>query len=169
MRLLAHFCMSVSHQGLACAYNHRVDYKRAREILRHARNRAANERDGLPHVGMTLDEAAAKSGLNRATIHSIENIKREPALKPDLESIERLARAYGLTLTALFARVEGVLYPADAEPRAIVPADPVTERVVQTLADLLTRASERASAAERSPPPPPRRSRARRPTSRKKG
>lgn len=97
MRRVAHFCMPVIDKGLRCAHNHTVNFALVREVLRRAR----------ASVGMTLDDAARHSGLNRATIHSIENIKREPALKPELETIERLAVAYGLTLSSFFAQLEG--------------------------------------------------------------
>ncbi len=106
MRLSAHFCMSMADSEFWCAHNAGVDFRLAREVLRRARAQAATEREGVPRFGMTLDEAAEKSGLNRATIHSIENIKREPTLKPDLDTIERLVLAYGLTLSSFFARIE---------------------------------------------------------------
>jgi DNA-binding XRE family transcriptional regulator len=86
----------LSLNDLRCAYNHAVDWLVLRERLRTARERAAVQRNGKLVVGLTLDEAAKQSGLNRATIHSIENVKREPDLKPGLETIEQLGRAYGL-------------------------------------------------------------------------
>jgi transcriptional regulator with XRE-family HTH domain len=148
MRRAAHFCMPVINKELPCAYNHDVDFKLVREGLRRARALAPAERDGIRRVGMTLDEAAEKSGLNRATIHSIENTRREPKLRPEFETIERLARTYGLTLSAFFARIEGVPAPApslaDEGLQPIVPIDQIAERVIQTLAELLARAGERA-------------------------
>jgi transcriptional regulator with XRE-family HTH domain len=91
---------------LQCAYGHIMDFGKLREALRSARERVATERDGRARIGLTLDEAAAASGLNRATIHAIENIRREPQLKPELETIERLTSAYGLTLAAFFAQID---------------------------------------------------------------
>lgn len=82
--------------GLRCAYTPDVNWRLLREGLTRARN-AKN---------LTLDGAAAEASLNRATIHSIENVKREPDLKPELETIERLVAAYGLTLAEFFASLE---------------------------------------------------------------
>lgn len=83
-----------------------VDYLILRESLRQARHHARVDRAGVQRVGMTLDEAAAKSGLNRATIHSIENMSMEPDLKPEFETIERLVVSYGQKLSTFFASVE---------------------------------------------------------------
>lgn len=90
--------MSMTAQQLECAYTHNVDWHKLREGLGAARN-------GL---GWTLDEAATASGLNRATIHSIENVKREPDLKPDLDSIEQLVSAYKSSLPVFFAQISDV-------------------------------------------------------------
>lgn len=81
------------------AYTHRVNWPLLREGLRRARNMK----------GLTLKAASAATALNIATIHSIENVKREPRLKPELETIERLVFAYGLSLTQFFAGLESVL------------------------------------------------------------
>jgi len=96
MRPEAHFYRSNGLNGLACAYTHTVQWHALRTALARARERTA----------LTLDQAAEQSGTNRATIHSIENVKREPTLKPELETIESLASTYGLTLSALFADIE---------------------------------------------------------------
>lgn len=101
--------MSSVHSGLGvvkCAYGHTMDFEKLREALRVARESVPTERKGRTRLGLTLDEAAAASGLNRATIHAIENIRREPHLKPELETIERLTSAYGLTLAAFFAHID---------------------------------------------------------------
>lgn len=86
----------MSLKELPCAYTHTVNFVALRELLRMAREAR----------GYTLDQAAAAAGLNRATIHSIENIKREPGLKPELETIEQLVRAYGRTLSSFFRHLE---------------------------------------------------------------
>jgi len=78
------------------AYTRAVNIKGLREELRLMRKR----------FEWTLDQAAAASGLNRATIHSIENIKREPKLKPELESLESLVNAYGMTLSSFLVKFE---------------------------------------------------------------
>lgn len=100
--------------GLAAPYTFSVDYRTAREVLRRARQRQ--------QPAMSLDAAAKKTGLNRATIHSIENIKREPNLQPELETIERLVVAYGMTLSSFFLQIEGLQNPKvqthDALPSA---------------------------------------------------
>ena len=83
---------------LRCAYSPPVDFLALREELRKLREQS----------DFTLDELAVSSGLNRATIHAIENIKREPDLKPELETVERLVVAMGLTLSEFFARIEGL-------------------------------------------------------------
>jgi transcriptional regulator with XRE-family HTH domain len=93
MRPAAHFYISMQTQGLVCAYTHRVDLKPLREALRRARQGR-----------FTLDELAAKAGLDRATIHSIENVKREPNLQPELATVERLADALGLKLSLQITR-----------------------------------------------------------------
>jgi transcriptional regulator with XRE-family HTH domain len=86
-----------------------VDYMQMRKALRRERIAA----------GLTLDALAQRSGLNRATIHSIENVKREPTLRPELNTVDRLVNALGLTLASFFARLEtsSALLNADAESR----------------------------------------------------
>lgn len=71
-----------------CAYTRSVDFRGLREALRIRRR----------ELGWTLDTLSEKSGVNRATIHSLENLKREPELKPQLETFEQLARAMDLQL-----------------------------------------------------------------------
>lgn len=84
-----------------------MDYGVLREALRRARLSTEVERDGVRRK-MTLNDAADASGLNRSTIHAIENVRREPLLRPELDTIERLVAAYGLTLSSFFAQVEHV-------------------------------------------------------------
>lgn len=71
-----------------CAYTRIVDFRGLREALRMRRR----------ELGWTLDVLSDKSGVNRATIHSLENIRREPDLKPQLETFEQLAHAMDLEL-----------------------------------------------------------------------
>jgi transcriptional regulator with XRE-family HTH domain len=96
MRQWAHFSMSLALKELARVYTRAVQFDRVRELLR-------VRRDAL---GWTLDKLQDEAGVNRATIHSIENLKREPDLKPDLETIEKLAVAMGLTLSSVFIEIE---------------------------------------------------------------
>jgi transcriptional regulator with XRE-family HTH domain len=101
-----------------------VDLRSVREALRLARERAACERQGRPRIGMTLDDAEAASGVNRATIHSIENVKREPSLVPQLDTIDRLVTAYGLTLSSFFAQIEDLNESGAAVDNAVPPHRP---------------------------------------------
>lgn len=98
MRPWAHFYMSSGSNVLARAYSREVDIAGMREELRKLREQG----------DLTLDQLAGASGLNRATIHAIENIKREPNLKPDLNTVERIVQAMGLTLSQFFARIEAL-------------------------------------------------------------
>lgn len=88
MRLRAHFCMPNAVNGLPVPTIRWVEWNAIREALRARRNA----------LGLTLDGLAATAKINRATIHSIENIKREPDLQPEIETIERLGGAMGLVL-----------------------------------------------------------------------
>lgn len=136
-----------------------MDFIKLREALRQARHQAPVERKGVHRVGMTLKEAAATTGLNLGTIHSIENVRREPTLKPELETIERLAMAYGLTLSAFFARMAGELEAArnvddlpavehddEADHTQYGSEDQIAARVIR----LLTRLALKGSEAERA-------------------
>lgn len=168
MRRWAHFCMPLrdlrlpyAGERLECAYNHKVDdLIRLREALRRAREHAPIERDGVPDIGMTLDEAEERSGLNRATIHSIENVKREPTLKVRLQTIARLARAYGLSLS--FAPVEELSAPASvredqdrpvpnvsADAHAAVPSLTFSEEDIQILTQVIKDYSDRDATRQR--------------------
>lgn len=74
-----------------------VDWKRLREALARAR---AEE-------GLTLAELEQASGVDQSTIHRIENIKKYPKHKPDLQTIEALVViGMGRTISALFTEIE---------------------------------------------------------------
>jgi len=90
-----------------------VDFKLVREQLRRAREQSH----------LTLDELAEKSGHDRATIHSIENIKREPDLKPKLTTLEGVAAAMGLTMVVYIDDFAGPGRTTDKN--AIAPTDPL--------------------------------------------
>lgn len=117
-----------------------MDFKLLREALRQARHQAQVARKGVQRVGMTLKEAAAATGLNLSTIHSVENVKREPNLEPEFDTIERLVHAYGLTLSLFFARIEGLpevdIAGQDREPLA-GPVSPADETVPSLTAEEL--------------------------------
>lgn len=97
MRLEAHFFNPYVRKDLGPPYTGPVNWKGLREVLR-ARRTATGE---------SLDDLAARTKINRATIHSIENIKREPDLKPKIETLERLALALDLKMSDLFRQAEG--------------------------------------------------------------
>lgn len=87
---------------LECAYTHTVQWRAIREGLRRARDSR----------GMTLKEASAETArsgetpISLHTIHAIENVKREPDLKPEFETVDRLVNVYGLTLSSFFLQIE---------------------------------------------------------------
>ena len=53
----------------------------------------------------SLDDLAAKSGVNRSTIHDIET---NADGKPQMATVARLVEGMGLTLSEFFARIEGL-------------------------------------------------------------
>lgn len=119
-----------------------MDYKAVRELLR--RRRLA--------MHLTLDDVADSAGLDRATIHSIENLKREPDLKPKLETLESLASALKLTLTLSVARTED--HGADPSLRGGEPvfADlrrEIYDDLAHTLLEAATREPGRQTATTR--------------------
>lgn len=80
-----------------CLQSHAmINYVRLRKTLRQMRE----ARD------LTLDQLAERTGLNRATIHSLENFEHEPELKFRFETVDRIAHALGLTLSAVIAQLE---------------------------------------------------------------
>lgn len=82
--------------GLAGAYNAWVDWKPLREALRQRRSA----------LGLTLDQVETASKINRATIHSIENVKKEPDLQSKLQTLERYAEVLGMRLSVELRPVE---------------------------------------------------------------
>lgn len=111
---------------------------------------APTERDGVKRLGMTLDDAAAATGMDRSTIHAIENIKSKPKLKPELETIEKLAWAYRITLSELFARIEdsAPLRPELHDHDSLPPLDS-EDRIAQKVVRLLTRFAVQNDQSER--------------------
>lgn len=73
-----------------------VDWKALREALARMRNQS----------GLTLDGLAEASGIDRTTIHRIENTKKRIKHNPDLETIERLVCGAGQTLSGFFRQIE---------------------------------------------------------------
>lgn len=73
-----------------------IDWRRVREVLRQIRN----ER------GVTLRALEASSGIDESTIHRIENTRKYPNHKPDLETVDAIVRGLNLSLAEFFAQVE---------------------------------------------------------------
>lgn len=88
MCAVAHFAKPSLLNVLADAHTRLVDLKLLREALR-VRRRA---------LDWSLDKLAAESGINRHTIHAIENVRRKPKLQPELETLEKLADAMEMGL-----------------------------------------------------------------------
>jgi transcriptional regulator with XRE-family HTH domain len=75
-----------------------VEWTRLREELKECRKMA--------RLGQTA--LAALIDVDKSTINRIENVYGEPQHKPTLEIIERWVLVTGLTLSAFFARIEGL-------------------------------------------------------------
>lgn len=82
-----------------------VQWDQIRRGLANARTACRRQKDGK---SWTLRDLEAASGVDLATIHRLENTKRYPDHHPDLETLEALTAAMGLTLSRFFASVEGV-------------------------------------------------------------
>jgi len=89
--------------------------------------------------GHSLRALRDATGIDPSTMHRIENVKRYPDYRPDLETVDALLRAMHSSLAEFFARLErisvsAVLVPSvDAELLAEI-ADP--EKAAQALAFL---------------------------------
>jgi transcriptional regulator with XRE-family HTH domain len=141
MRPWAHFYMSLAVSELPGPYTRDVNWKYLREELRLARE----------HLRWSLDKAATETGLNRATIHSIENIKREPGLKPELETIESLVLGYGDVLSSFFARLEQLQNKPSSRSLTVAPDPHSVLAQKGTLdADSISAESEALAELERS-------------------
>ena len=57
---------------------------------------------------MGVPELAADAGIAKTTVYRLENLNDDPDRGPDLETIEKLTTAMGLTLSSFFARIEGL-------------------------------------------------------------
>lgn len=86
------------HAGLSSARMPRMDYVRARKVLR---ERRAGE------LRLSVPELAQRAGMSKVTIYRLEDVDRHPDRQPDFETIERLCAALNLPLSEFFARVEG--------------------------------------------------------------
>ena len=87
-----------------------VDLADVRRVLRAERTR----------LRLSMDELAEKSGVNGSTIHDIET---NADGKPQLTTVARLVEGMGLTLSAFFARIEGLqtLVPGADTLKANIP------------------------------------------------
>lgn len=133
-----------------------MNYADVRGALRQARSKA----------GLTLDQVAEITGLNRATIHSVENLKREPDLQPLIDTMERLAVAYGGRLSVVYRDasdplpVSSTLDETTGAPKSqVVIGDPEAppsdqEREIwRSFARLVARENERIDSATHRPGP----------------
>lgn len=97
---------TVATAGVASMHNARVlDWPALRGELR--RLRAEND--------LTREELQKLSGVEKTTIYRIENTKEMPDYKPDFDTVSALLVAMEITLSAFFARIEGVAAPASNE------------------------------------------------------
>src|SRR5262245_856108 len=64
---------------------------------------AQRREDGRP---WSLEDLATRSGVDKSTIHRIENTKKYPKHVPDLETLEAVMSAFGLHLSDLLAMLE---------------------------------------------------------------
>lgn len=58
--------------------------------------------------GKSLRKLKQSADIDPSTIHRIENIKKYPDYRPDLDTLDALVRGVGLTLAQFFAQVEGL-------------------------------------------------------------
>jgi transcriptional regulator with XRE-family HTH domain len=72
-----------------------MDLRAVRDALRLLRNQS----------GLSLDDIA---GLDRSTVHRIENTKGDPDYKPELTSVALIANACGYTMARFFATLDTV-------------------------------------------------------------
>lgn len=86
-----------------------VEWKAIRQALRVRR----------AELHMEVNELRTKSGIGRTTIYRIENIADLPDHVMDLETVEALSNAMGLSLSELFLRIEGLQM---SEPTRHTPA-----------------------------------------------
>lgn len=73
----------------------RVEWKAVREALAHRRNSLKD---------MSLSRLSKLTGLDKSTIHRIENVKKYPKHVPDFASVEKLAEALNLQLSLQIER-----------------------------------------------------------------
>src|SRR5262245_47294568 len=77
------------------AYSRGMQLRTVREALRLLRLQA----------GLGLDEV---EGLNRATVHRIESVRRDPEYSPELSSVIRIIEACGITVAEFFMMLDDV-------------------------------------------------------------
>lgn len=70
----------------------------------------------------TQGELASRAGVEVTTVHRVENTKRMPDYQPDFDSIERLVKAFGFTLSRFLLQIEGL--PAAQPPSTTVETEP---------------------------------------------
>jgi transcriptional regulator with XRE-family HTH domain len=78
------------------------------------------------------------AGLSKSTVNRIENVYGEPDHVPDLNSVERLVRAMGLTLSGFFARLEPAS-PSQGSPNEENRSVPAERRALDELREFIVR------------------------------
>jgi transcriptional regulator with XRE-family HTH domain len=107
---------------------------------------------------LTLDQLAERTGLDRATIHQMENVKTYPRLDAKLETFYRIVVALEMPFAEFFRRVEGAAAlppapPADLQQRSVglplPPAPPIAPARGATRASGAAKRSTRATGRRR--------------------
>lgn len=93
-----------------------VNYRMARTVLRERRF----------ELQWRVRDLAEKAGVERTTIYHLEKIEKEPDHEPDFKTLEKLALAMGLTLSAFFARIEGLKTDSPSSQTAASQKQPKT-------------------------------------------
>lgn len=112
-----------------------------REALRLLRVQADKSLDEIP-------------GLNRSTVHRIENVKGDRDYSPELLSVGRIVEACGSTLAEFFTRLDALRPVMDQHPELLTRlADEETARQVLAFLDLPIRARRALAASAPDPAP----------------
>lgn len=111
--------------------------------------------------GKSLRTLKSATGIDPSTIHRIENVKKYPDYRCDLDTLDALVRGVGLSLARFFAQVEGVdLSSATgdemaADARAFLQLKAPLRQVALGYATALQESLPQAPTAESRPAPSP--------------
>jgi transcriptional regulator with XRE-family HTH domain len=101
-----------------------MDVRAVREALRILRTQS----------GLSLDDI---EGLDRSTVHRIENTKGDPGYKPELTSVALITKACGYTLARFFATLDDVVATISDAGRPDVLAELSDARKLRQVAGFL--------------------------------